>query len=222
MTRATGLYHDRRIVRGRACGLLLAAALALGITLVAPALHAAENAGTKPSAAVLAPPKPPQRPATLTTTASNGAVATVEIAAAPLPEPVPSPDQLSAIAPAAAPDPALPPAAPAPKVNGEAMRISFGSGDAALPESAKQPLIELAARLAGVPKFRLEIRAFAEGTAETASQSRRLSLSRALAVRQILIEAGVRSTRIDVRALGNQTQASPADHADVRVVDRGG
>jgi outer membrane protein OmpA-like peptidoglycan-associated protein len=42
-----------------------------------------------------------------------------------------------------------------------------------------------------------------------------MSLSRALAVRSYLIKAGVRSTRMDVRALGNNVQGSPADRVDI-------
>jgi len=44
---------------------------------------------------------------------------------------------------------------------------------------------------------------------------RRLSLSRALAVRAFLIDQGVRSTRLDVRALGDKTGDGPADRVDI-------
>ncbi len=57
--------------------------------------------------------------------------------------------------------------------------------------------------------------AYAGGDNDNASQARRLSLSRALAVRSYLIEQGVRSTRIDVRALGNKTDVEPADRVDL-------
>ena len=49
------------------------------------------------------------------------------------------------------------------------------------------------------------------------SQSRRMSLSRALFVRQYLLEKGIRSTRIDVRALGNK---NPVDRVEVFVIQR--
>jgi outer membrane protein OmpA-like peptidoglycan-associated protein len=228
MARTRGLWHERWVGQGRACGLVFVFvsvfvfSLALDTALAAPALQAAEQAETGKSAAPALPPRPPPRPATLTAPDSSASISAVETAPDPMLEPIPSPDQLSAIAPAAAPDPASPPAAAPPRVSGATMRIQFNSGEAALPESAKQPLIELASRLANAPELRLEIRSYAEGTDETASQSRRLSLDRALAVRRVLIEGGVRSTRIDVRALGNRTEAGPADHADVRVIDRGG
>ena len=42
-----------------------------------------------------------------------------------------------------------------------------------------------------------------------------MSLSRALAVRAYLIDQGVRSTRMDVRALGSKVGDGPADRVDV-------
>ncbi|MBZ0325714.1 MAG: OmpA family protein, partial [Alphaproteobacteria bacterium] len=67
---------------------------------------------------------------------------------------------------------------------------------------------------------RVQLKAFAAGTAETASQARRLSLSRALAVRSFLIDKGVESTRMDVRALGTNFEEGPADRVDIQIVKR--
>ena len=50
--------------------------------------------------------------------------------------------------------------------------------------------------------------------------TRRLSLSRALAVRTFLIDNGVRSTRIDVRALGDKAPDEPANRVDVSLSER--
>ena len=50
--------------------------------------------------------------------------------------------------------------------------------------------------------------------------ARRLSLSRALQVRSYLIDQGVRSTRIDVRALGANVPSGPADRVDIKTVQR--
>ena len=66
---------------------------------------------------------------------------------------------------------------------------------------------------------RLQLLAYAAGAENESSKARRLSLSRALAVRSYLIAEGVRSTRIDVRALGNKTEAEPADRVDL-LIDR--
>jgi outer membrane protein OmpA-like peptidoglycan-associated protein len=62
--------------------------------------------------------------------------------------------------------------------------------------------------------------AYAAGNDDATSQARRLSLSRALAVRSYLIEHGVRSTRMDVRALGNKVPEGPPDRVDVMLVRR--
>jgi outer membrane protein OmpA-like peptidoglycan-associated protein len=62
--------------------------------------------------------------------------------------------------------------------------------------------------------------AFAQGTEDTASQARRLSLSRALAVRTYLIDQGIRSTRMDVRALGATADQGPLDRVDIVPANR--
>jgi hypothetical protein len=62
---------------------------------------------------------------------------------------------------------------------------------------------------------RLQLKAYAGGTAETLSSARRLSLSRALSVRSFLIEQGIRSTRIDVRALGRAEDSGPPERVDI-------
>jgi hypothetical protein len=68
--------------------------------------------------------------------------------------------------------------------------------------------------------LRLQLLAYAGGGAQTPSQARRLSLSRALAVRSKLIEKGIRSTRIDVRALGNKSEGGPPDRVDIIITSR--
>ena len=47
------------------------------------------------------------------------------------------------------------------------------------------------------------------------SDARRLSLKRALAIRQVLIDDGVPAERIDVRAMGGADDRGPADRVDV-------
>jgi outer membrane protein OmpA-like peptidoglycan-associated protein len=62
--------------------------------------------------------------------------------------------------------------------------------------------------------------AYADGDEDNANKARRLSLSRALAVRAYLIDKQIQSTRMDVRALGNRTKESPKDRVDVVLVSR--
>ncbi len=102
------------------------------------------------------------------------------------------------------------------------IRVGFTPGASDLPEAAAPTIDEIATLMSKEPGLRLQLLAFATATTENASQSRRLSLHRALAVRGALIEAGVRSTRIDVRALGSQTDETPTDRVDILVVPHGG
>ncbi len=114
---------------------------------------------------------------------------------------------------------ALPPAGIA-LAPGRAMQIVFKSTASKLPDTAKAGLKTLAAKLKGQPALRLQLMAYAGGESLSSGKARRLSLSRALSVRSYLIENGVRSTRIDVRALGNKTAEEPLNRVDVTVAER--
>jgi outer membrane protein OmpA-like peptidoglycan-associated protein len=100
------------------------------------------------------------------------------------------------------------------------MRLMFGDDSATLSDGAKQQLDQLARVLQDNPRQRVQLMAFAEGTEDTASQARRLSLSRALAVRTYLIDKGIRSTRMDVRALGSTAEQGPLDRVDIVPANR--
>lgn len=114
---------------------------------------------------------------------------------------------------------ALPPAE-TPLAPGRAMQIMFKATASKLPDTAKAGLKTLAAKLKGQPALRLQLMAYAGGESLSSGKARRLSLSRALSVRSFLIENGVRSTRIDVRALGNKTAEDPLNRVDVTVAER--
>jgi outer membrane protein OmpA-like peptidoglycan-associated protein len=102
----------------------------------------------------------------------------------------------------------------------EQVRVSFVSGSAELSDEAEQALGALADRMKQDETLRIQLLAYAEGTEDTASRARRLSLSRALAVRSFLIDQGIRSTRMDVRALGSQSEDGPADRVDIVPAER--
>jgi hypothetical protein len=72
----------------------------------------------------------------------------------------------------------------------------------------------------GNEKSRLQLLAYAYEEQASPSKSRRLSLSRALAVRSHLISKGIRSTRIDVRALGDQVPGGEPNRVDLKITDR--
>jgi len=95
------------------------------------------------------------------------------------------------------------------------IRIAFAADSADIPDTVKAQLDALAQKMASDENTRIQLLAYASGTPETASRARRISLSRALAVRSYLIKQGVRSTRMDVRALGNNVEGSPADRVDI-------
>jgi outer membrane protein OmpA-like peptidoglycan-associated protein len=86
-----------------------------------------------------------------------------------------------------------------------------------LPTEAELALTKIAA-LVGNSDRRVQLNAYAGGTPETVGAARRLSLSRALTVRAFLIEAGVRSTRIDVRALGLASDDAPLERVDIMLL----
>jgi outer membrane protein OmpA-like peptidoglycan-associated protein len=62
---------------------------------------------------------------------------------------------------------------------------------------------------------RVEVRAYAGERGEKSSDTRRLSLKRALVIRQLLIDDGVPSERIDVFALGGVEDDGPTDRVDI-------
>jgi outer membrane protein OmpA-like peptidoglycan-associated protein len=168
----------------------------------------APPASTDNSAASVAPPAPPPAEGSSGTAATgSGGIA-----------PPAAPDSSGGIAPPSAPaasgntqTAAIPPAAP---VEGQ-IQIAFPADSADIPDAAKAELDTLAQKMSADDNLRLQLLAYASGTADEASRARRMSLSRALAVRSYLIKAGVRSTRMDVRALGNNVQGSPADRVDI-------
>jgi outer membrane protein OmpA-like peptidoglycan-associated protein len=112
----------------------------------------------------------------------------------------------------------LPPAS-APLEPGKPIQVVFGSESALLSDKAKAKLEKFTVHLKSNPGLRIQLLAHASGTEEAASQARRLSLSRALVVRSFLIEQGLPSIRIDVRALGNKGSGKPADRVDLVFTD---
>jgi outer membrane protein OmpA-like peptidoglycan-associated protein len=100
------------------------------------------------------------------------------------------------------------------------LRVAFPADQTKLPAAAKDRLKALANKMKGQDNMRLQLMAYAGGESLSSSLARRMSLSRALSVRSFLIENGVRSTRIDVRALGNKTTEEPLNRVDLNVAER--
>ena len=103
---------------------------------------------------------------------------------------------------------------------GLATQVVFATDASKLPDDAKNVLQGLVKKIGESAELRIQLLAYAGGPSLSSSKARRLSLSRALSVRSFLIESGMRSTRIDVRALGNKTEEEPVNRVDVNVVKR--
>lgn len=189
----------------------------------APPKIAARPPAAPAAPAVPAPPKPAK---VAVPTPPPPAPSIAPPPAAPVAAPPPPPAQAPASRPAP-PAPkqtaSLPPATKrvgSKLAAGQQFRLSFGAGAAAIQDAAATQLNDVAKALKADGSLRLQLLAYSGGGTQTPSQARRLSLSRALAVRSHLIKQGVRSTRIDVRALGNKSEGGPPDRVDVIVTKR--
>lgn len=174
------------------------------------------------TAAVAPPPKPePPKPAK-----PAPAPAAAKPTDAPPPEPTvaapapPPPPKTAKAEPEPAKVAALTPAKEAKAEVGAATKILFDAGVSKLPSGSQDALKALVDKVIDQSNLRLQLLAYAGGDALSSSKARRLSLSRALSVRSFLIESGLRSTRIDVRALGNRTDEEPVNRVDINVVER--
>ncbi len=168
----------------------------------------AEAAPPKPKLEAIKSPPPPPPPA------PDAPRPTVE------PKPKSEPKKKVAEAPIPVKQQAslTPPAAPMGKM--DAIRVEFAAEAVKLTGDGKARLKAMADQVKSKTGARLQLLSFAGGEKLSSSRARRLSLSRALAVRSFLIESGVRSTRIDVRALGNKTDEEPINRVDVKVIER--
>lgn len=96
--------------------------------------------------------------------------------------------------------------------------IPFASGATSLAPADVNAIHTLAATLTSALSggaSRVELEAFGGPRGDKSSDSRRLSLKRALVIRELLIEDGVPSERIDVRAMGGADDNGAADRVDV-------
>jgi len=203
---------------------------------------ALDQLGGAPAAASPAPahPPPPRRPAETRPPAHHAAAppahpathpATVAATPAPAkPKPPvvpPAPPPEAVLKPLDPPPPAHPAAPPPPPpvvadAPGAAapipqgVRLTFGPDRADLNAETDQVVQELAHRS---PTGIFNITAYAPGTADDPSTPRRLSLSRALAVRSALINAGVPSTRIYAHAMGPNFTDGPPDRVDLTATE---
>ena len=173
-------------------------------------IPAAPKATTRTAAIV-----PPPPPAAITTPAiSTPAVVAPAITSPSAKTPEPAKRVASA-------SPAPKATSPAPKASsGSAISIAFDTDTKSLPASASGTLGEVAEKMKADKSMRIQLLAYASAGERSEAKARRLSLSRALEVRSYLIGKGVASTRMDVRALGNQASSDSPDRVDLTLVNR--
>jgi outer membrane protein OmpA-like peptidoglycan-associated protein len=148
-------------------------------------------------------------------------MSSAEASETPAPSTPVAPSESEAIAPTVPEVPAPPgqtqiaAASPTETIDLDA-RLLFAEGSAELSAEDKQKLLALADQLQRDPEIRIQLLAFAAGDDETPNAARRLSLSRALAVRSFLVDQGITAARVQVRALGQSSEDGPPDRVDIK------
>jgi len=196
-------------------------------------------AAAAPPTSVTAPPEPQPKPVEATVAAPVPAEPPpppAPIVATPSPAPAPAAPAGPSVETAAAPMQSEPEeaamstpeepatetqvaAVPAEPEADETMSVEFGPGETELPATASGVLTPLAEKMAADTSLRVQLLAYAGGADAPPSTVRRTSLSRALSVREYLMDQGVQSTRIEVRALGDQSEGGNPDRVDA-IIDR--
>lgn len=156
---------------------------------------------TAPSAPAPTPGQQPDMPQSIPETAAITPISPPEPpAGSPPPPPPPISDKSATTA--------------APTTAG--LRLTFATGESNLsPESTAS--IKQLTEAAPPGETTFNVLAYAPGKTDDPSTARRVSLSRAMAVRSALVADGVPSARIFVRALGEQYGDGPPDRVDIGV-----
>lgn len=166
-------------------------------------IPAAPLADLAPAAPVA--PEAPPAPSTPSVPQQSGALV------GPVAEPPPLPGATTeATPPEETQTASLPPA----ETEDQSISITFGIDETDLPSSATADLTDLSDRLKAEEGLRVQLLAYASSADGSASSVRRKSLSRALSVREFLMDQGVQSTRIEVRALGDQNEGGNPNRVD--------
>jgi outer membrane protein OmpA-like peptidoglycan-associated protein len=163
-----------------------------------PAPAAATPAENVVSAPAVVPPSP------------SAPVATAALPALPVAKPAPPP--LSSLAAATPSPPASPPPPP--------VRLVFAPEASALTSAQESAVRDMARAIPAPSLSAVTVTAYASGNPNDPSTPRRLSLARGMAVRAVLLESGILSAQIYVRALGAQPAGAvdePADRVDLSV-----
>jgi outer membrane protein OmpA-like peptidoglycan-associated protein len=130
--------------------------------------------------------------------------------ALPVQQPAPPPASTTVPNPVASPLPLPPP-----------VRLVFEAGKTELTPADEAAIQELARAIPTPALESVNVLAYAAGKPDDPSTARRLSLSRGLAVRSVLLASGIPSAQIYVRALGSTPSNGPADRVELMVAPIG-
>ncbi len=189
-----------------------------------PVAAAAPEPSPTPPPAPTPPAEPEAVPASVPSPAQNAPAAATSVAATEQPAASNETATAPAEQPAAAAEQtasAEAPAETAPSTGATAalpsggVRIVFEPSSDDLPQGATGDLDALAQKMTDDQNMKVQVLSYSSGTPDAESQARRKSLARGLEVRKYLIGKGVRSNRIDVRALGTKSEGDPADRVDI-------
>jgi outer membrane protein OmpA-like peptidoglycan-associated protein len=215
-----------------------------GIAEARPAPPARRTAVAAAQPAPAARPAGVPPPATASTTVAS-AQPTAPAPAAPSPQAASQPPPPAATLPVAPPavasispiQPPPPPSAntappPPPPIDANAattaaatpagLRLTFATGQSDLSPGSVDSIKHLVQATPTGDTTTFNVLAYAGGDPDDPSVARRLSLARAIAVRDVLILAGVPSSRIYLRALGSQAGQAPPDRVDLSVLGANG
>jgi outer membrane protein OmpA-like peptidoglycan-associated protein len=132
------------------------------------------------------------------------------LAALPTTQPAAPPPSATVSAPTPSPAPLPPP-----------VRLLFETGQTELSAANENAIRDLARSMPEPAGDSVDVVAYAAGQTNDASTARRLSLSRGLAVRSVLLASGVPSAQIYVRALGATFHEGPPDRVELTVTPIG-
>jgi len=104
-----------------------------------------------------------------------------------------------------------------PEIDKATHQLIFEEGKTELPGDANTLLNDLATTV-GSTQDRIQLVAYAK--ASSIGRARRISLGRALAIREKLMNMGIPNNRIEVRALGAPDGDTPPDRVDLKIISR--
>lgn len=95
------------------------------------------------------------------------------------------------------------------------LTLNFPGNSSDLTGESQKKLDAVIRQMADMIEGRLQVRGYATGEDGSQSSARRIALSRALAVRSYMMDKGIKPTRVDVKAAGNETDRQPLDRVDL-------